>query len=310
MDRIKEFLWYHKNGDGDCNGQVLRCYAEEKGLTPQDCFDLAYFYSITYCCVSAIFLLENRGRIRENYEAFADEYKNKLMFQSDRKYVRMLDRFRGLLATWFFLLDNHGQTFDDKFIKQNVISTKSALSVAEKWYYFSRFSAYLFLETYCDIKGLESARANGMSYEGDNMTFAGGLFYVYNLDADAEYVQRNHRLPIDPDTFEAMVQDLQEKTKEYGADDSLVKLETSLCAYEKFFKGTRYNGYYADRMLEEVVKLASVPEFDKACEEVLKARRKAIPDVYLGERHGWQGIRKEMKKSYVLTGKIDGYTEE
>ena len=56
--RKVEFLWYHKNGDGDCNGQVLREYAEKKRLNQQDCFDLAYFYATTYCCASAVSLLD------------------------------------------------------------------------------------------------------------------------------------------------------------------------------------------------------------------------------------------------------------
>ena len=72
----------------------------------QDCFDLTYFYATTYCCASAIFLLQNRERIMKNYQAFADEYKQKLVFQSDRKYVRMLDNFKGMLETWVFQLSD------------------------------------------------------------------------------------------------------------------------------------------------------------------------------------------------------------
>ena len=33
--------------------------------------------------------------------------------------------------------------------------------------------------------------------------------------------------------------------------DNVFALETSLCAVEKFRKGTRYNGYYTERMLNE-----------------------------------------------------------
>ena len=98
--RRREFIWYHINGDGDCNGQVLRVYAEANRLNEQDCFDLAYFYATTYCCASAVFLLENRERIKGDCRGFADEYKAKLIFQSDRKYVRMLDNFYKMLLTW------------------------------------------------------------------------------------------------------------------------------------------------------------------------------------------------------------------
>lgn len=45
--RCREFIWYHMNGDGDCNGQVLRAYADMNGLREQERYDLAFFYSVT-----------------------------------------------------------------------------------------------------------------------------------------------------------------------------------------------------------------------------------------------------------------------
>jgi hypothetical protein len=302
--RMKEFVWYHIHGDGDCNGQVLRVYAEMNNLSAQDCFDLTYFYSTTYCCASAIFLLENRDKIIANYEQFADEYKSKLIFQSDRKYVRMLNNFKGMLATWVFKLVDCAEKFDEAFVMHGVVDTKKMLNFVEKWYFFSRFSAYLFMETYCDILRLKATHADGLEYEGDSMTFAGGLFYCFGMDHEAIYVQHNHALPIDKETFEALIAELQHYVGEAGGDDNFTKLETSLCAYEKFFKGTRYNGYYADRQLEEIVKMRHEPIFKKACDDVLKARQMAIPKCYRGEDNGWHGIRKEQKKEYRENNRI------
>lgn len=302
--RLKEFVWYHIHGDGDCNGQVLRAYAEKGGLSLQDCFDLTYFYATTYCCASAIFLLQNRERIMKNYQAFADEYKLKLVFQSDRKYVRMLDNFKGMLATWVFQLFDCASKFNDVFVSRGVVDTKKLLSYCEKWFFFSRFSAYLFMETYCDILALQATHADGLDYEGDAMTFAGGLFYCFGLDEEAEYVQKKHALPTEKFTFEALIKELQYQVRESGGDDNFTKLETSLCAYEKFFKGTRYNGYYADRQLEETIKMRKSAEFRKACDDVLLSRQLAIPKQYRGEDNGWYGIRKEEKKSYRENSRI------
>lgn len=302
--RLKEFVWYHIHGDGDCNGQVLRAYAEKEGLSLQDCFDLTYFYATTYCCASAIFLLQNRERIMKNYQAFANEYKKKLVFQSDRKYVRMLDNFKGMLATWVFRLSDCALKFGEYFVDNGVVNTKKLLSYCEKWFFFSRFSAYLFMETYCDILVLKATHAEGLDYEGDAMTFAGGLFYCFGMDEEAEYVQKYHELPTDKTTFEALIQELQREVKLAGGDDNFTKLETSLCAYEKFFKGTRYNGYYADRQLEETIKMRKSEEFRKACDDVLVSRQLAIAKQYRGEDNGWYGIRKEEKKSYRQNGRI------
>lgn len=302
--RMNEFIWYHIHGDGDCNGQVLRAYAEKERLSKQDCFDLTYFYATTYCCASALFLMENRERIMKNYQEFADEYKNKLIFQSDRKYVRMLENFKGMLATWVFQLYNCAEKFDKAFVKNGIADTRRMLSFAEGWFFFSRFSAYLFMETYCDILKLGATHAGGLDYEGDNMTFAGGLFYCFGMDSEAQYVQEHHKLPTDQITFDSLIAELQYRVREAGGDDNFTKLETSLCAYEKLFKATRYNGYYADRQLEEVVKMRKSLEFRKACDNVLVCRQLAIPKQYRGEDNGWYGIRKEEKKSYRKNGRI------
>lgn len=141
------------------------------------------------------------------------------------------------------------------------------------------------------------------------MTFVGGLFYVYGMDDEARYVQANHKLPLDTVTLECLITDLQDAVKAAGGDDNFTKLETSLCAYEKFFKGSRYNGYYADRQLAELVKLREMPEFIGAVRAIFKAREKAIPTKYRGEANGWEGIRPQLKKSYMQTWEIIGRGE-
>lgn len=307
LKRMSEFVWYHINGDGDCNGQVLREYARAKNLTRQDCFDLAYFYSTTYCCVSAVYLLQHRREIMANPAQFAREHKGKLIFQSDRKYTRMLDHFERVLKEW----RGHMCTGVESFAAQThynaeTIDTEKALDLITGWYFFSRFSAYLFVETYCDIFGMKATPVEGLNYEGDSMTFAGGLFYVFDRDVEARFIHEHRKLPVPTQQFEDMIRTLQKNVRRAGGDDSLVKLETSLCAYEKFFKGTRYNGYYADRQLAEIEVKRTEPEFAQACSDLLLARSRAINDQYLGERHGWHGIRTQLKKTYRQTQQIIG----
>ena len=90
-----------------------------------------------------------------------------------------------------------------------------------------------------------------------------------------------------------------------GLDANPTKLETSLCAYRKFYKGTRYNGYYLDRMLEELVYFKrNYPEYDKITDELYDIRSKCFQHDYLGEYHGWFGVRKELKKLYKEYGAI------
>lgn len=304
--RKAEFINYHKHGDGDCNGQVLRKYAEQNGLSEKDKFDLAYFYATTYCCASAVYMMEHRDDIMLDTKVFAEKCKRLLIFQSDRKYVRMLDNLYKMLVNWRDFLSRGSESFRNGIVDRGVVNTRAAIKIIEKWYFFSRFSAYLFIETYCDINGYAATREKGLDYEGDSMTFAGGLFYVFNMDAEALYVQKHHKLPIDVGTFEFLIAELQNAVSAAGGDENLTKLETSLCAYEKFFKGTRYNGYYADRQLQELKMMHGTPELRSACEAVYLARKVAIPLKYRGEDNGWDGIRPELKKYYRETGRVNG----
>ena len=82
----------------------------------------------------------------------------------------------------------------------------------------------------------------------------------------------------------------------------MTEVETSLCAYRKFYKATRYNGYYLDRMLEEINVMRG--DYPEIISEVLDIRKHKFSPKYLGELGGWNGVRPELKKLYRETGII------
>ena len=77
-----------------------------------------------------------------------------------------------------------------------------------------------------------------------------------------------------------------------------------MCAYRKFYKGTRYNGFYLDRQLEEIYHFKKQPVAADIVKDLIILRRKLFDDKYLGEVGGWKGVRKECKTLYQRTGKI------
>jgi hypothetical protein len=301
---MKEFVWYHVCGDVE-EGEILHVYAHDKGLTQQDMFDLVYFYALSYCCATAIFLYENRARILSDTKPFADEYKTKLIFQSDRRYVRMLDNFYKMLLTWIEKIHNKEQQFKSRFVDGNTVDIKRLLQECEKWYFFSRCSSYLFAETYCDMFEYGAKNDFGIDYGGDRMTFVEGVYRCFGMDEEAEYIMKYHKLPTDMYTFESLLSEVCKEVRAFGGDSNVTKMESSLCAYAKFFHGTRYNGYYADRQLQEIRKMGQTNEFTSACQAVLEARKKVIKKQYRGEDNGWDGVRSEKKKHYLETGKIE-----
>ena len=79
---------------------------------------------------------------------------------------------------------------------------------------------------------------------------------------------------------------------------------SDLCSYRKLFKQSRYLGYYVDRQQEELLFLEkSWPEKD-FWEELWQYRRKYVPDEYLGELNGWEGIQRERVTAWVDKGEF------
>ena len=95
--RMKEFVNYHVNGDGECNTIVLKCWADNHSLSFQERFEIAYFFAVTYCVESSVVLFQKKSLIESSPQKFSDLYKQKLIFQSDRKYVKMKNSFEKCL---------------------------------------------------------------------------------------------------------------------------------------------------------------------------------------------------------------------
>ena len=301
QNRIKEFVNYHINGDGECNNTVLKEYADEHCLTAQDRFDLAYFFSITYCVCSATILLNDRHLIKSNPLKYARANKQHLIFQSDRKYVKMLNNFANTLKFWVDNLQDYKSQLG-RMTDSGRLSLKKAIPYVQKWVFFGRFSAFLFLETLaclmrCEVENYTIDWKNGS-------TATSGLMNVYGLDKYANEFDKKKKLDVPVEQMDNMLFSLAEKIKKEGGNDDTTQVETSLCAYRKFYKGSRYNGFYLDRMLGEIYHYINQKKYKSTAEEILKLRAKLFPKKYLGELSGWNNIRPQMKKAYLLTGEI------
>ena len=292
-ERLEEFCIYHRDGDGECNAILLKEYADAHRLKAKDRFDLAYFFSITYCCESGVILFLNRGM-----DLYA--LKEDMIFQSDRKYVRMKDYFERLIYQWQNSLSHYDTT---KWFENGVLSLEKAIKYVKKWYMFGRFSAFLFLETYATLMNTPVTNTTIDWEHGDTAT--SGLLNLFGHDEYATDFDRKGILQVPVDKMDGYLRKTAENVKLSGGDPNTTKIETSLCAYRKFYKGTRYNGYYLDRMLEELVWYQRErPQYIRLTEELYNIRKAVFDSDLLGELHGWGGIRKENKKLYMLYGII------
>lgn len=147
---------------------------------------------------------------------------SRLKFRTDRRYVRCNGAYPRLLEEltrdkWQRLLE--------------VKTTAEAYSVVRSWYFFGRYAAYLFLEVWCNVFQPEWVDDLRPGWEPDENYTKGAVILT----------RSNERAVLD--AF------LDRARKDTG--DNVFALETSLCAVAKMEKGTRWDGYYTERMLSD-----------------------------------------------------------
>jgi hypothetical protein len=290
--RLSEFIAYHKNGDGECNSVVLKGWADQKKLTTLQRFELCYWFSVTYCVLSAIVLYKNRLD-HKNLEGL----KNKIIFQSDRKYVKMENRFEKVISFYLNNLKNP-YTFLNKVIKNGKMDIEKAVNECTRWPLFGRFSSFLFLEAFSWLTSLPVINSSIDWKKGDTAT--SGLLNVFGYDKEADEFDKKNTLYLSYKNLNDLLKKLINEIRKNGGITDITCIETTLCAYRKHYKGTRYNGYYLDRMLEELNKMKTF--YPAEVKELFSIRKEKFNQKYLGELNGWTSIRKDLKKLYKIKG--------
>lgn len=211
----KEYIEYHRRGDAGVEERMIASLAKRLRLSDWDCFRLIYFYTMTYHIPSAL-------RLLLNYE---NTKQSDLQFRTDRRYVRCNGAYDRLLSEL-----NPKMLADLQACK----TTQEAYDIVRKWYYFGRYASFLFLEVYYNCF---------RPVWQDNVQF--------RWEADENYTKGAvHIIKSDDRT---LLDKFLEMAKRDTADNAFA-IETSLCAVAKFIKGTRWDGYYTERMLEEAGK--------------------------------------------------------
>lgn len=300
-ERMREYVHYHNTGDAGCNEVMLAAWADKHGLGVEGRFELAYLFSLTYCVASGVYLFCHRDEIRRDPLPFADQAKSRLIFQSDRKYVRIGNRFERALEQF-----SHGlpgaKHLVDEISGAGAIRLTEVISVAQGWWYFARFSAYLFAEALSAMLRLPVENTVYDWKHGDTAT--SGMMNLFCHDEEADEFDRSGHLMVPVEALDGYLDDTISNIRASGGDGNLAVVESTLCAYRKFYKGSRYNGYYLDRMLEELHLIKSINQ-DIDVNELFELRKQCFPARILGEASGWSGVRKPLKKHYIKTGRIN-----
>ena len=179
-----------------------------------DRFKLCYYYQATYQIDSAIRLFYNSALNKQD-----------VRFRTDRRYVRCLNNFERLKA------ELNEQKFNHLMCCE---TTSEAYDTVMQWFFFGRYAAYLFLEAFMatcpDFKLKDDIVPQ---WEHDENYTKGAVLLLWN---NAYNIER----------LNVLLELLKQKL-----NDTVFSIETSLCAWEKMRKGTRWDGYYTERLLTE-----------------------------------------------------------
>lgn len=210
----EEYIRYHNRGDAGVEERMIASLCRALKLGRWDSFRLIYFYTMTYNIPSALDMLLEGQRDMK-----------KLKFRTDRRYVRCNGAYDRLLREL-----NKGM----QVALSACTSTSQAYSVVSSWYFFGRYAAFLFLEVYMNVFRPKWTDDLRYGWEPDENYTLGAISVTKSKERD---------------TLDKFLNQAKIDTR-----DNAFAIETSLCAVAKFDKGTRWDGYYTERMLEEADK--------------------------------------------------------
>lgn len=207
-----EYIRYHLGGDAGVEERMIASLSAYYKLSRWDSFRLAYYYTTTYHIPSALKLLRNHNTP-----------KSELKFRTDRRYVRIGDTYTRLMAQ-----------LSPKLLEQldRATTTTEQYNIVSSWYFFGRYAAFLFLEVWAKLSGKQIEDDLALKFEPEE-----------NYTKGAEIIAQTQ----DKAALSAFIERAKNDT-----NDNVFSLETSLCAVAKLKKGTRWNGYYTERLLSDI----------------------------------------------------------
>lgn len=206
-----EYIRYHLGGDAGVEEKMIASLSAYFGLSRWDSFRLVYYYTTTYHVPSALILLRNHNTP-----------KCELKFRTDRRYVRIGDNFTRIM-------EQLSPKLLEDLDKAN--TTTEQYETVSDWYFFGRYASFLFLEVWAKLSGKQIIDDLTLKFEREE-----------NYTKGAEIIAGTQNR-------KKLTQFIEDAKRDTG--DNVFALETSLCAVEKIRKGTRWNGFYTERLLED-----------------------------------------------------------
>jgi hypothetical protein len=296
--RLNKFVTYYADGIDEI---AVPLKALMEGTSLSDRVWISFLFSVCYSLGTAYFMytqLDYKTVTLERLEKFWRIFKTRLVFQTDRKYVKNNNEFVGIVWGFIQRCRRNPAGFIKGFIRDTPQDTYDALyKEICSWRYYGRFASVLLLRTLVKITPLK-ADSKYYDWKNGKTTTAGAFAILYRDDEAVKFTQ-------DGKLTRQQIADLYDifyQIKELTGG-TVLSITSTLCSFYKMFRGERYQGYYIDRQQEEInILSAALPNFAHVWDRLWEAR-KAMPHDLLGELNGWDGIRRDRNDMFLETGK-------
>lgn len=291
-------------------GPLMQKYFNKEQFTQDDKVWWILLYSACYCMGSACILqkeLDFRTVNKQQLDAFWANNKHRLIFQSDRRYIKNMNQFNDIVKEFIRRSKRRPWQYLSQFIRDSPEATYHTLyKEVTSWKYYGRFGTILFLYNINKLLGIPM---DSDSYDWKNgSTTTSAIFNAFYMDERADSFEKKAQLcPGNKEFLDSFLQKLVRKLKKTYPNKiwTILGVTSDLCSYRKLFKQTRYLGYYVDRQQEELQWLQNHwPEYDLTWERFWKWRKLCLDHTYLGELNGWSGIQKERMTAWVERGEF------
>jgi hypothetical protein len=246
MDFITYFKESQKQKDIDPANDCLVYLCGRFELTMEQRYWLAFLYSTCYCGATVYYMYNEFPDYYtvdvNRLEKWWKENKHKLIFQTDRLRIKTTNQFVPTFLSYKKFIGEGTQ--QERFYKLKTPSVvnnyRNAYKEVGTIRNVGRFTLFIYLEMLNLLTDFKCVPDTIDWKYADNcrkgMELAMG--YEYN------------------DLFDRDIKNLSKKLK-----SNIFAVETVLCAYYKYHKGQRYVGYYKERQLKEINKMAAnVPD--------------------------------------------------
>ena len=294
---------YISTGDCDPAYPILRYLLQHNNYNIEDAYWLSFLYSTCYSTPTAWVMFKTlpayKDITKEKLEAWWVINKSRLLFTTDRAKVKNFNKFVPMILSYKEIMGNSQADTMKKLRGKTPEETyNNVYKYFNKIYYVGRFSLFLITEV-INVLTDYPMRPTGLDLV-DAESCRNGLCYALGLDDWVHFhgKQGKNWKGLTKEQYDYLYKMLDKLVKESQTECPKLNInywnvETTLCAYKKYYWKTRYIGFYLDRQLAGLIQtIKNYPELKNDWALFYRGRKELFDNNYLGELHGWASIRK------------------